>query len=457
LLRFRTCHWVLLAFVFIAAGAQAEPIHLDWEKAWNLAREKSEQVAAAKDEIAKADHQVGEAYSAAFPTVDVTAVMQHYFKLPEMVMILPGALMGPGDSTSGPPPDFRLKTKRGTENTANASIDINQPLYTGGKLGIALELAKIYREISKLGLEVTREELRVALVQIFYGALLTEKYLEVSNEAITQAERHYKQAQNLFDQGMVSEYDLIRANVAVANLRPQVLEAETTRDMAYKGLLSLIGLEVDADIRLTGDLEIAPEELLDYDSAVEAALNNREEFTQLGLQAELYEGQYKIEKHSTLWPNVILNMKYETMAQADDLNMQKYEFLGGLGGSVIVQIPLFDGFASKHKAETARINKRAVHRQRQLLEKGVRIQVFEAQGNYQKAAERLTAAKETLSQATRGSEIAEVRYKEGVGTQLELLDAELQVNNSKVNVLQAQYDLRIAKAAFSRALGSGVE
>jgi outer membrane protein len=456
LLRLRTGILVLVAVVFMAAQAFAEPIQLDWVKAWKLALERSEQVASARDEIAKADHQIGEAYSAAMPTVDVTGVMQHYFMLPEMIMILPGALMGSGDSTSGPPPDIRLKTKRGTENTANASIDINQPLYTGGKLGIALELAKIYSEISKLGLKVTWEELRLALVRIFYGALLTEEYMAVSNEAITQAERHYRQAQNLFDQGMVSEYDLIRANVAVANLRPQVLEAETARDMAYKGLLHMIGMDIDSEVELTGNLEITPENLLDYDAAVKAAMSNRDEFTQLGLQAEMYEGQYKIEKHSTLWPNVILNMKYETMAQADDMNISKYEFLGGFGGSLIVQIPLFDGFASKHKAETALINKRSVYRQRELLERGVKIQVFEAQGNYRKATERLKAARETLSQATRGSEIAEVRYKEGVGTQLELLDSELQVNNSKVNVLQAQYDLRVAEATFRRAMGSGV-
>lgn len=452
---------MVTAFVFIAAIAQAEPIRLDWDTTWKLALEKSEQIAAAKDEIGKADHQVGEAYSAAMPTVNVTGVLQHYFMIPEMIMILPGALMGAGeDSGSGesspPPGDFRLKTKRGTENTANLALELNQPLYTGGKLGIALELAKIYSEISKLGLEVTREDLRLSLVQIFYGALLTEEYMKISNEAITQAERHYKQAQNLFDQGMVSEYDLIRANVAVANLRPQVLEAETARDMAYKGLLNMIGLDVDAEIKLTGDLELAPEALLDYDSAVKAAISNRKEFTQLGLQADLYEGQYKIENHSTLWPNVILNMKYETMAQADDMKFNKYEFLGGFGGSLIVQIPLFDGFASKHRSETARINKRAVLRKKDLLEKGVKIQVFEAQGNYRKAAERLNAAKETLGQAQRGSQIAEVRYKEGVGTQLELLDAELQVNNSKVNVLQAQYDLRVAEATFRRALGSGV-
>jgi len=435
-----------ILLLFTITIVHSESIRLDWDTAWKMALEHSEEMAAAKDAIAKARHQVGEAYAGAMPTVEANGIFQHYFKIPESIMILPPDM-------TGEPDDIRIKIKRGSENTAMGDIQLTQPLWLAGKIGIAVKLAKIYNQISQFGLDITRDKLRQSLVQTFYGAILADEYVIISHEAYAQAEQHREQAQRIFDQGMVSEYDLIRAGVAVANLRPQVIEALTGRDLAYKGLKMLIGLDVDQEIKIIGDLDQVIQPPDEYENAIKTALNTRPEFSQLGLQAKLYDGQYEIERRNTLWPNFMMNFKYETMASADDMKFGKYEFLGGFGGTLIMQVPLFDGWASSHRSQIARINKRAVLRQKNYLERGVKVEVFQALSDFRKAEEQLKAARETLAQAEKGQRIAEVRYREGVGTQLEWLDAELQVNNSKVNVLQAQFNLLAARAAYDRAVG----
>ncbi|MFH0766348.1 MAG: TolC family protein [Calditrichota bacterium] len=441
---------VFITLLSVNLAAPAEPLTLDWNAAWKMALEKSDAILAAGDEWQKANHKVSEAYASAMPTVDFSSSFQHYFEVPSTIFNLPNF-----DDPSGP--STRIKTQFGSENNIGLSATLSQPLWLAGKIGLALQAAEDYRELSGLSMGVSKVDLKLNLTQAFYGVLVAEEFVKVSQDALTQAERHRKQAQALFDQGMVSEYDLLRAGVAVANIKPQVIAAEIARDLALKALKSIIGLDVDAEVKLMGSLDQDIEPPQPYTSALSQALDKRLEFRQLDLQKSLFGIQYEVEKRGVLWPNFLLNLGWQSQAQKDDFKFNKYEFLGGWGATLVMQVPLFDGFASHHRAEAAKVDIRSVSRQREMLERGVKIQVYQALGEFRKASEELKAAEETLGQADKGLSIAELRYREGVGTQLEALDAQMQLTQSKLNVLQAQYSLLISRAAYERAVGMGVE
>lgn len=144
----------------------------------------------------------------------------------------------------------------------------------------------------------------------------------------------------MYDQGVVSEYDLIRARVAVSNLQPQVIEAKTGLELTRKGLKHLIGLDVDQPVRITGDLDEDNRIELSYEQACKIALDRRIEIHQLDLQKKMYDKQFILEKRNILWPNLFANIKWETTAQSDLTDFSKYEFLNGLGGTLALQIPL---------------------------------------------------------------------------------------------------------------------
>ncbi len=416
----------LLLLMALSPQAISQPLKLDWDQAWELARTQSEDVEKAKDEIAKARAQIGEAYASAMPVIEASGAYQHYFEISQFIM---------------------------SENTMVANLNLNQPIYVAGKVGIAVKLAKIYRKISEHGLDVTQAELKKSLTETFYGTLVARQYLAVSKEALAQTERHYAQVQQLFAQGMVSEYDVLRTEVAVAELKPQVLEAQTAVDLSLKGLKLLLRLDMDQEIEVVGDLNVAINNLPSYDAAVDRAIEIRPELKQLALQEKMYEGQETIEKHSLYWPILYANLKYETMASAEDMKVGKYEFLDGWSGSLSLSIPLFDGFKSKYASQQARVNKRATLRQQENLQDYIRMEVFQSMQNYSTNEEKLQAAIESRGLSEKANSIAEVRYSEGVGTQIEWLDSQLQLTSAKVKVLQAQYDLLIAQASFDRALG----
>lgn len=432
-------------FLFVNT-ALSEPMRIDFNQAWDIAKEKNLTISIANLEVKKANHQVSEAYSHAMPTASLDGTFQHYFKVPQTIFSLPNF-----DDANEPP--IRIKTQFGSENNVNLGLNITQPLWLAGKVGMALEIAKDYRELALQGMDANLEDLHQQLVQLFYGAILADRFLEISNEALLQANRHLETTERLYAQGMISEYDVIRAKVAVANLRPQVISAKGQKDLTYLALKNLLGLERDNELQIIGDLESNGVVVQDTQHAFDKAEQNRSEFRQLELQASLYDGQYKIEKRNAYWPNFLLNVGWQTAAQANDWNVGKYEFLGGWGATLVLQVPLFDGFASHYRAEQALVNKKIAQRNKEMLSQGVALQINSAISDFQRAQSELSVAEETVAQAERGLSIAELRYKEGMGTQLEVLDAQLQLNTSKVNLQKAKFDLLTANAAYERALG----
>lgn len=428
--------------------ATGDTITLDWDSAWHLALKQNETLQIARNNETAARQKVREAYSAAMPTVDYSGTFNHYFEIPSTIFTLPSSM-----SPSGSP--LRVKTQFGSENNISMNVQLTQPLWLAGKVGYGLKAAKTYKELSGYQVKVASEDLHVQLMQTYYGAILADRGLAVAQESLNQATDHLNQVQQMHQQGVASDYDLIRAQVAVSNLKPNVSQAEANRDLVYKSLKNMLGMDVDKPIKLVDNLEeaIAPP-TLDYEDASAAALHQRVELRQLDLQEQLYEIEYKVNKRNVLWPNLLAGLRFESSAQAQDMKFGKYEFLNGYGGQVILQIPLFDGFSSHWKAQQSKISIRNTKLQRDQLERGIRLQVFEALRTYQRSSEELNAAKESLGQAEKGYSIAESRYQSGVGTQLESLDAQLQLNVSRVNLLQAEYNLLIARANFDRASGS---
>jgi len=438
---------ILFINIVYAGQTGQDTLRLDWETAWQLAQDKNEGQKLAENEYNKARYQVKEAYSYAMPTIAFNSYFNHYFEIPSVIFNLP---------SMGGAPAMRIKTQMAQENNIGADISLTQPVWLAGKVGIALKVAQEYAQISKMGIQVSKEDLKVALLQGFYGTIIAEEYLSVSRDALAQAQRYQEQVEDMFEQGIVSEYDLIRAKVAVSNYIPMISQAEAGRDLALKGLKNMIGMDVDKPIRVSGDLDMAmtiPE--LEYEQATDYALDKRLEVKQLELQKRLFGYQKKVEKRNWLWPNLLVGLKWETMAQRDNMEISKYEFLSGFSGQVILNIPLFDGFASKNRAQIAQVNMRNVDLQISQAKRGIQLQVFQTLRTYQRSEEELVAAFENLEQAQKGYSIAETRYSGGIGTQLEVLDAQIQLNQSKVNLLQAKFNKLVAVAGYERAIGKG--
>ena len=178
----------------LTAGA----LEIDIDKAMELARERNRTLELLKMERKIADLQVKEAYSAALPTVNAVGSYSQYLKIP-MIRV----------ETSFGTFDF----PQGHTHNYYGSLKLEQPLWLAGKVGIALKIAKIYREISELGVAQGESDLKMQVTQAFYGAILAREYYDLTVATEAQIAKHFQDVEAMCEQGLASEFDRLRAEV----------------------------------------------------------------------------------------------------------------------------------------------------------------------------------------------------------------------------------------------------
>jgi len=431
--------WVL---ILILSAVSWSTMKIDFQKAMELAEENNRNLQLLRMDNKTADLQVKEAYSAALPVITAMGSYYYNFIIPELRTKF---------TMNGEDVEFVMALEK--VHNYYAAIDLKQPLWLAGKVGIGLRIAKIYREISELGVKQGESDLKLAVTQAFYGALVTDDFVELMNETMSQIQKHLANVKAMHEQGVIAEYDVLRAEVELANFEPQLTEAEEAHKLAIEGLRITLGLEPDTEFELVGEINDFVFEEVEMDEAVKYALMNRSDFKQLNSQKKMLDQLLKLEKRNQFWPNLFLTANLKRQAQEDDLEFDNYFWGDGLSAGVSIQIPLFDGFKTRSRIQQAKINLKKNEIMIDQVEDGIRMEVKTAVWDLQKAYEKLQSSRKAVQQAEKGYSIAEVRYASGISTQIELLDARLVNTQSSVNELYALFDLISAKAAYDRALG----
>ncbi len=426
----------LISMVFSSLSARA--MELDFDRAMELARENNRTLKLLRMEQKTADLQVKEAYSAAMPVVNATGSYSQNIEIPIFRF----------DTPFG-----RFEMPQGQKHNYFGSVKLEQPLWLAGKIGIALKIAKIYRDISRLGAAQGESDLQMQVTQAFYGAILAREYHSLTIETEAQLKKHFRNVEAMFEQGLASEFDKLRAEVELANYQPQVLASSETWKTARENLRILLGLDPSEELTLAGELaESVPGEV-EVETAVKSALENRADLKQLGIQKGILNQMLKLERRNQFWPSFFFTLEYQRLAQENNLEWNDYFWSDGLTAAVAVQVPLFDGFKTSSRIQQAKVNLKRHSINSKLAEEGVRLEVKTSAWKLEEAMETLIAARKAVHQAEKGYAIAEVRYANGISTQVELLDARLAETQAKIGELTARYDIIAARASLRRAMG----
>ena len=428
--------FILFSVLILPAFAVRQ---IDFEQAMKLALENNKNLKMLKMDTEFADYQVKEAYSAAMPVVNAVGSFSHNFEIPEVRFEIPG--MG------------TFTFPQGQENNYYSAIDVQQPIWIAGKVGIALKIAKLYREISVLGASQGESDLKLQVTQAFYGTILAKEFYNLAVNTEKQLNNHLMNVKSMFEQGVVSDYDRLRAEVEVANFRPQVVQAEEAWKTAKEALRIVMGLSPTDEFEPTGGIEKISVSDIDIDKTIEEAMNSRSDYQMLGIQQQMLSELLTIEQRNQYWPNLFASLSYSYMAQENDFKFSDYFWSDGLAVGVGIQIPLFDGFKTKNRVQQAKIN---IKKQDLILgqvKDGIIFEIKTAAWKLHEASEKLKASRVAVTQAEKGYSIAEVRYANGISTQIEVLDARLAETQAKIGELSALYELVTAKAALNRAVG----
>ncbi len=432
---------LILSFVFtvaIAGFSFAETI-LTVEKVRQRALEYNRQLLSAQKELERSKAEIISARSGALPQLSLDGrytrnlTTREFFFGDEVIPI-------------------------SKNNEFDLSLSLTQPLYIGGKVGSALKIAKIYKEYSSEKVKEIEREIVYNAEAIFYGVILAESNLDVIKKANQQLSYNLEIAEKYFGQGMISEYELLRARVEKLNIDPQLISAESELNLSRKRLKSFLGLPLEEEISLVSDLtDTATVSLPALDSLITRAIAERPELKQANLQKRGYEKAVRIARGNWLYPNLYANATYQISGSSNDFTIREQEKSDSWTASLLLNIPIFDGARTIGEVRKAKVDYyQAMLAEQQLLD-DIRLEVEQAYDNLIQAGKALEMQSETIAQAEEGRRIADLRYESGVGTQLEVLSAQTALTQSRTQFIQTVHMYRLAKAALKKATGYNIE
>jgi outer membrane protein TolC len=409
------------------------PITID--DAVQMALKSNQDYLVARSQLVKADAEIQKATAGALPKLDLNTNYTRNLKIPEVVF--------GGQS-------FKL----GTDNQIDAGLSFSQPLWLGGKVFAALKIAKLYRKYTEQAVKNVEMEITFGVRRTFLGAILANDVVSVYQDALAAAELNLDMVTKMQSQGVVSEYELLRAEVEVANLKPQLTQSRNQAVTARDELKHLIGVPLSDSLSLEYiPTAVPPRENLRLEHINEIARGNRALLKQQDYKKEITRRAIGIAKSGRSF-TLEFQSRYNWLYQSDDMSLDRSHWSPNWTAGVTFKLPIFDGFVTSAQVKQAVADNHEVELAYDQMKEQIELEVRQAYFDYLESGERLEASQKTIEQAEEGLKIARLRYGGGVGTQLEVLSAESALTQAKTNHVQATHDAAIAVFQLLRVSGS---
>lgn len=338
----------------------------------------------------------------------------------------------------------------------DASIQVVQSIYEGGKLVSALRAAKLTKEQAFLQHQTIIADTLLATRVAYYDVLLAAQDIVVRDASVTLLTKELDEQQRRFDAGTVPRFNVLRAEVAVANARPALIRARNNHRIAKNNLAQLLGYDLPRDVweniplQLTDTLTV-PTFSIELPAAIQQALERRTELGALRKAEQLRKEDITSARSGRL-PSLqaFAGWGWRNSSLSTDLR----DDVDGWKVGVQMNWYIFDGFATRGKVLQAK----AAH-EKSLVElddtgSKIEIEVRTAYSTFVQAGEVLESQKKVQEQAEEALRLAKSRAEAGTGTQLDVLSAETALTEARTTQIQAQYDYAVAVAKLERAIGA---
>lgn len=331
------------------------------------------------------------------------------------------------------------------------SLSLSLPLFTGGRLVSGFKQAKYNLLSTEEGARQSEHTTVFNAKTAFYGCLIAKEFVKVAEEAVEVAEKHLKNVKSLHEVGMASKFDMLRSEVQVANLKPQLIKARNNLEIAKLGLKTLLGIDLSQSLEIKGELSYEAYEP-DLEECLAKALRNRPEVSQLNYQKQMAEETVKLARAAD-FPTVALSGSYNFWA--DKLNFQKDTWQSFYAINLVLSVPIFNGFSASAQVAQSKALIRELALTRKGLEETVGFEVRQAILNLKEAKESLPSQEKNVEQAQESLRIAELNFSEGLATTLDVSSAQAALSQAKTYYTQALYDYVVSLAQLDKAMGVG--
>jgi outer membrane protein TolC len=343
----------------------------------------------------------------------------------------------------------------GTDKSWAAGIQLVQSVYEGGRIKSALRTARLTQEQSLLEYQTTVVDTLLAVRVAYYDVLLAEQQIVVREASVNLLSKEFDDQQRRFEAGTVPRFNVLRAEVAVANARPPLIRTRNAHRIAKNNLANLLGYNLprevweDIPLRLSDTLDVGPY-AIELPAAIAQALERRSELGALR-KAEALRLEAVANANSGYKPSVQVFGGYGARSSAfeSDLTVERHGWLAGAQMSWNI----FDGFLTQGKVTEAKALHQKSKTELDDATRRIELEVRTAYSFFVEAREVLESQKKVQEQADEALRLARARTDAGTGTQLEVLDAQTAFTEARTTQVQAMYGYIVARARLERAIG----
>ena len=325
---------------------------------------------------------------------------------------------------------------------------MNWQLYNGGRTNEQINQAKEGALVSDLGVAKTKQQVKLDTTTAYFNVLQAQNIVKVNLETVNNLKTHATIVQEKYKVGVVAKSDVLRSEVELANAEQNQIKAENSYHLAVASLLNIIERTTETEVILKDDFGYEK-----YAQSLEESLalaqNSRPDIAQAEASIRVAASGVSIAESSKL-PTLALSASkgWNDSALPDN---------GNWSAGVSASWNIFDAGLTKSKVKQADLSLVKTREQAKQVRDSVALEVRQAYLNMSEAEKRMGTSDVATSKAQEDMIIAQEKYRAGVGTNLDVIDAQLALTQAKTNRIQALYDYNVSKAKLDKAVGNSVK
>ncbi len=338
----------------------------------------------------------------------------------------------------------------------NASVRLVQSVFEGGRMMSSLRTARLTREEALAQHQTVLANVATDVRTAFYDVLLAQQEIQVREASVKLLERELEDTQRRFKAGTVPQFNVLRAEVELANARPDVSRAKNAYRIAKNVLVDRLGCRVPRDIwediplELNGSLDVEPLNL-EVPAAIKLALERRPELVALR-KAEVLRKEGVVNARGGYLPSVQTYVGYGSRSPNYERDIT--HDISGWEAGVQMSWDIFDGALTRGKVAQARAQWEASQIDTDNTARNIELEVRTAYSTLEEAGEVLDSQQKVLEQAEEALRLARARAEAGTGTQLDLLGAQTALTDARTTQVRARHAYATARARLERAIGA---
>ncbi|MBI4712593.1 MAG: TolC family protein [Planctomycetes bacterium] len=433
------CQAGLLASAFATASADKdEPKtgkRLSLEECLQIAAQNNRQALIMDEAANQADAKLAEAQSRLYPSINGNLT---YRRVDEVTSFEPVPGMG--------------KVTIGSLDNYAAEVSVKESLYMGGRIRSGIRSAQLGKLTQSTQKEDLMRNLNFLVKKSYYDVLLNDETANVNLKTEEVVKAHLDDVTKQNREGLASNYDVLRAQVQLSNVRTLRIQNQSTLQKSKLALVSILGLPLEESDNLFLTDKLIYKEILPNASDIEgAAFANRPDLRSAQVRIDLQKEMVKMAKAENL-PTASLSWSY------GEEKPSRKVFGGVEWGNywnlvAVVAIPVFEGGRVRAKVRQENSALQQAEMSLNDLREKIRLELTHALLGLRDAFALINSQKDSVKQAEEGLRLVEIGYKNGVNTQLEVMDAQMALDTASKNYIQAIYMYNIARANLEAVIG----